>query len=214
MKYYTIQNDSILIADNETALTKYYNNVFELPADYEQGKYIIGEEEQEIDVPDYDEDGNSIIIEYEDTETVIDYDEEGNPIGSHEITVIKHKQQTHKETVTVKVLVLNPDWEEEQAARREADFNKAFFNTSLGYIRRAVTMADGSKKDFLSDLLPVISLGVQGGKSVNILTYDKPPFDVDVTDWTEYQHQVVVTAQFIAECFNQLAIDFLPINEE
>ena len=182
MKYYTIQDNNLLIAENEQALTRYYNNVFELPADYEQGKYIIGEKQ-----------------EYEE---VIDYDEDGNPIGSH------------PETITTKILVLNPNWNEEQYLRREKDFNKAFFNTSLGYIRRLVTMQDGSKKDFLSDLLPVISMGVQSGMPVNILTYDKPPFDEDVTDWEEYQHQVVVTPQFIQECFLQLSNDFLPINEE
>lgn len=104
--------------------------------------------------------------------------------------------------------------DKEQADRREAEFNKAFFNTSLGYVRRSVTMADGSHKDFLSDLLPVISMGVQAGSPVNILTYDKPPFDHDIEDWTEYQHQVVVTPQFIQECFMQLSNDFLPINEE
>ena len=44
MKYYTIQDNNVLIADKESALTKYYDNVFELPADYEPLKYIIGEE--------------------------------------------------------------------------------------------------------------------------------------------------------------------------
>ena len=104
------------------------------------------------------------------------------------------------------------EYEQEQYAKREAEFNRAFFLTSLGYIRRSVTMADGSHKDFLSDLLPVISMGVQGGMPVNILTYDMPPFDEDVADWTEYQHQVVVTPQFIQECFLQLSADFAPIN--
>jgi len=122
------------------------------------------------------------------------------------------EQTYHKETVTVHHPIINPDYEDEQAERREAEFNKAFFLTSLGYVRRAVTMADGSHKDFLSDLLPVISMGIQGGIPVNILTYDKPPFDEDVTDWTEYQHQVVVTPQFIQECFLQLSADFAPIN--
>jgi len=72
--------------------------------------------EEEIEVPDYDEEGNPIMIEYEDIEVVIDYDEEGNPTGTHEITVIKKKQQTHTETITETVWVLteNPDWEEEQ----------------------------------------------------------------------------------------------------
>ena len=104
--------------------------------------------------------------------------------------------------------------EEEKAKEREAAFNKGFFNTSLGYVRRIVTMADGSHKDFLSDLLPVISLSVNAGQPVNIITYDKPPFDHDIEDWTQYQHQVVVTAQFIQECFEQLGNDFLPINKE
>ena len=134
---------------------------------------------------------------------VPDYDEEtGEQTG------------IHKETITVKGLVLNPDYEQEEAEIREADFNKAFFQTSLGYVRRSVTMADGSHKDFLSDLLPVISMGVQSGMPVNILTYDKPPFDHDIEDWTEYQNQVAVTAQFIQECFLQLSADFAPINSE
>jgi hypothetical protein len=211
MKYYTIQDDSILIADKKETLSKYYEIIQDLPEDYEEGKYIIGEKDIEIDVPDYDEEGNPIIIEYEDTEIVIDYDEEGNPIGQHEITVIKHKQQTHKETVKIKTLVLNPNWEEEQAEKREANFDKAFFNTSLGYIRRSVTMQDGSHKDFISDLLPAISMSVTAGKAVNILAYDRPPFDHDITDWTEYQHSVEVTAQFIQECFQQLSADFFPV---
>lgn len=101
-----------------------------------------------------------------------------------------------------------------KADEREASFNKSFFSTSLGYVRRAVTMTNGTTKDFLSDLLPVISMGVKSGSQVKILTYDKPPFDHDVEDWTEYQHQVMVTPQFIQECFMQLSNDFLPINEE
>ena len=101
-----------------------------------------------------------------------------------------------------------------EAKERESEFNVQFFNTSLGYIRRSVTMADGSKKDFLSDLMPTIKMGLESGIAVNILAYDKPPFDKEVEDWTEYQKQVVVTPQFIQECFMQLSNDFLPINEE
>jgi hypothetical protein len=40
MKYYTIQGDSILIADAEETLTRFYDNVKILPDDYEEGKYI------------------------------------------------------------------------------------------------------------------------------------------------------------------------------
>jgi hypothetical protein len=154
--YYTIQNNNLIIAETEQALTRFYDNVLPLPSDYEKGKYII-----------------------EDSE-----------------------------------LILNPNWEEEKAREREASFNKAFFNTSLGYVRRNVTMADGSHKDFLSDLLPAISMSVQSGIPVNILTYDKPPFDHDIDDWTEYQHKVIANPQFTQECFMQLSNDFLPINED
>lgn len=40
-RYYTIQNDNILIAENKMILKQFYENVFELPLDYEDGKYII-----------------------------------------------------------------------------------------------------------------------------------------------------------------------------
>ena len=40
MRYYTIQNNEILIADNRQALERYYDNVLPLPDDYEEGKYI------------------------------------------------------------------------------------------------------------------------------------------------------------------------------
>ena len=171
---------------------------------------IMGEKEIEIDVPDYDEEGNPIMIEIE--VEVPDYDEEGNIIGYH--TETKEVQQTHKETITIPYPVVDPDYEEKQAQRRENEFNTQFFNTSLGYIRRSVTMANGDKKDFLSDLLPAISMSVQAGQAVNLIAYDKPPFDEDITDWTQYQHIEVATPQFIQECFLQLSADFLPINNE
>lgn len=104
--------------------------------------------------------------------------------------------------------------EKEKREEREREFNKAFFLTSLGYIRRSVTMADGSKKDFLSDLVLSIKAGLEQGLDVKILTYDKPSFDKDVKDWTIYQHIMSATPQFIMECLMQTANDFLPINEE
>lgn len=97
------------------------------------------------------------------------------------------------------------------AEDRETEFNKEFFNTSLGYIRRAVAMADGSHKDFLSDLLPTIAMAVNMNTPVTIIAYNKPDFTQDVEDWTQYQHTEVVTAQFIQECFLQLQNDFIPI---
>lgn len=41
MKYYTIVNNSLLTAYKEKALSRFYENVFALPSDYEVGKYIV-----------------------------------------------------------------------------------------------------------------------------------------------------------------------------
>ena len=41
MRYYTIQNNGILTAETRQALERFYDNVLELPEDYEQGKYIV-----------------------------------------------------------------------------------------------------------------------------------------------------------------------------
>ena len=103
---------------------------------------------------------------------------------------------------------------EKQMQEREKQFNKDFFNTSLGYVRRKVSMATGETKDFLSDLLPTISMGVQMGQPVTIITYNKPDFTQKITDWTAFQNVQTVTAQFVQECFMQLSNDFKPVNNE
>lgn len=54
MKYYTIQNDLILTAENYEALANYYDNVKELPIDYEVDKYIV-EDNKLILNPNYEE---------------------------------------------------------------------------------------------------------------------------------------------------------------
>ena len=105
-------------------------------------------------------------------------------------------------------IILDPDYEEKQAQKREAEFRKEFFETSLGWIRRSVNMADGSKKDFLSDLLPAISMALNMGQIVNIITYTLPDFSHEITDWTIYQEIKQVTAKFIQECFTQSRTDF------
>lgn len=149
MKYYVIQNGTLLKAENKEALAV-YGNVKELPSDYEQGKYIV---------------------------------ENGE-------------------------LVLNPNYEAEQIEAKREQFNKDFFLTSLGYIRRKVTMKTGETKDFLSDLLPVISMGVQNGQAVTIIAYKEPDFTQDVTDWEALQEQKIVTPEFVQECFMRLSFDF------
>lgn len=105
-------------------------------------------------------------------------------------------------------IIENPNYEAEKAQKREIEFHKEFFNTSLGYIRRSVTMKDGSHKDFLSDLLPAIKSGLEIGQEVTILTYDEPDYSEDVTDWEIYQHKKLANAQFIGECLQQVVKDF------
>lgn len=41
MRYYTIQNNGILTAETRQALERFYDNILELPEDYEDGKYIV-----------------------------------------------------------------------------------------------------------------------------------------------------------------------------
>lgn len=105
------------------------------------------------------------------------------------------------------------EMEAKQAQEREEQFNKDFFNTSLGYVRRKVSMATGETKDFLSDLLPTISIGVQMGQPVTIITYNEPDFTQDVTDFTSLQEYKTVTTEFVQECFLQLSNDFKPVED-
>lgn len=124
---------------------------------------------------------------------------------------------TDKYTVKNGVFVkrTQEEYEEIKKEKRQAQFNKEFFSTSLGYVRRTVSMQfTGEKKDFLSDLLPTISIGVSAGQTVRIITYTQPSFDEDVEDWTQYQNTVTVTPQFIQECFLQLQADFGVLNTE
>lgn len=54
MKYYTIQNGSILTSENRDVLIKFYNEALELPSDYEEGKYIVVNYELVLN-PDWEE---------------------------------------------------------------------------------------------------------------------------------------------------------------
>lgn len=102
----------------------------------------------------------------------------------------------------------NPEYNTIQAQARENKFNEEFFLTSLGYIRRKVTMQDGTTKDFLTDLLPLMKIGVP------ILAYDKPDFTNEITEaeFVKLQKQVIITETFLEECQAQVIIDFYGFN--
>lgn len=110
-------------------------------------------------------------------------------------------------------VIKNPDYEAEQVQTRQKQFETEFFNTSLGYIRRKVTMANGDTKDFLTDLLPSIAMGTQLNQPVSVITYIEPDFTEEITDWVKYQEVKLATAEFIQECFMQLNNDFMPQKE-
>ena len=77
MRYYTIQNGSLLIADNFNALARFYNDIQPLPEDYEEGKYIVVEHKEEIEVPDFDAETGEMIGTH--TEIKVAYTLELNP---------------------------------------------------------------------------------------------------------------------------------------
>ena len=83
--------------------------------------------------------------------------------------------------------------EEEKEEQRQERFRKEFFNTSLGWVSRKVHMQDGSIKDFLTDILPLLQ------ENVPIITYN-----IDGTQ----NKDVMVTEQFLGECKQQVLIDF------
>ena len=109
--------------------------------------------------------------------------------------ITQEELDEHRNKVIVQngVLVINPNYEQEEQEKQQEQFQRDFFNTSLGYVRRKVHMLTGEVKDFLTDIVPRLKEGVK------IITYN-----IDGTQ----NLNVEVTQQFINECDNQLLIDF------
>lgn len=107
-----------------------------------------------------------------------------------------------------KNVILNPDYEKIKAKQREDEFNRNFFLTHLGYVKREVTMKSGAVKDFLTDLRHSLRVGLP------IFVYDKPDFTKEVTNEAILATQKIVQAdeQFLADCDNQFALDFYGFN--
>lgn len=150
----------------------------------------VEEERQKIDPetgePMYDEDGNPImeivtvekLVPHMVEETIID------PITGEEKTIIVQGHHTETRTKIVERLEIvdNPE-----------NFQRNFFNTSLGYVRRKpYVKGTGEYKDFLSDMLAGMEIGQP------IITY---------TENME-QNIVTVTQEFLDECVAQFNKDF------
>ena len=82
---------------------------------------------------------------------------------------------------------------EELEQQKQEQLMKEFFNTSLGYVKRKVTMATGDTKDFLFDIKPTLKIGAP------IITYN--------LDGTQ-NRGVAVTEEFLTECDRQVYFDF------
>jgi len=107
-------------------------------------------------------------------------------------------------------IALASNYKEILAQKKQKQFELEFFHTSLGWIRRQVSMQDGSTKDFLTDLLLPIKAGMELGKLTQIITYKTPDFTQELTP--EYmqslQQFMCVNESFIEECLLRTAQDF------
>ena len=83
--------------------------------------------------------------------------------------------------------------QEEIEQQEQEQRTKEFFNTSLGFIKRKVSMLTGETRDFLFDIKPTLAVGVP------IITYN-----LDGTQNTN----VLVTKEFLDECDKQIYKDF------
>lgn len=83
--------------------------------------------------------------------------------------------------------------QEEIEQQEQEQRTKEFFNTSLGFIKRKVSMLTGETRDFLFDIKPTLAVGVP------IITYN-----LDSTQNTN----VLVTKEFLDECDKQIYKDF------
>lgn len=214
-------------AENEipvySSYTEQQTTTEQIPVyDEETGEIISYEEQEKItDVlieewtvkPDY----RKNFYKVDDNLNVLPIDTIGEQEGFYVVDkstgdLIKENPDKYKISDENVIAKTDEEYLQEQATKREAEFNKDFFLTSLGYIRRQVNMATGETKDFLSDLLPTISMGVTLGQEVPIITYKQPDFTQEFTlEYMESLQEVKnVTTQFIQECALQVSKDFLP----
>lgn len=131
--FYTIQDNQILIAEREQALTRFYNNVYPLPDDYEVNKYIVVDGE----------------------------------------------------------LVLNPNYEEEQAEEREASFKQSFFEIpNFGWFRK-VPKGYSSAVESLNTAFNAVTI-LQKLPANMLIFYQEPDFTKpeECTEEWLVEHQI------------------------
>lgn len=139
-----------------------------------------------------------------------DYEYAANCLFTNICTMKSFEENKDLYIIENGVISRTPNAEEVREQKRKSEFEIAFFETSLGWIRRKVTMKDGSIKDFLADLLLPIKAGMELGQNVEIITYKLPDFSKEPTE--EYmktlQENKFATPDFIRECLFQTVKDF------
>lgn len=107
-------------------------------------------------------------------------------------------------------VVIDENYNEKCVKARKENFEKEFFLSSLGWIRRNVNMKDGSIKNFLSDLLLPIKAGLELGQEVIVITYKTPDFNQELNSdyMISLQERKPATSEFVQECLIQLVNDF------
>ena len=127
-------------------------------------------------------------------------------------------EDKYKYDKTTDLIVVDQEWVDAQVAIREQGFKKEFFETSLGWIRRKPTLADGTKDDFLNNDLPLFAIALQSNTPVVLpVAYGLPDFTNELTDEYMISLQILnqpVTPQFIAECLQVKIRDFSGPTEE
>jgi hypothetical protein len=122
---------------------------------------------------------------------------------------VPDEEGTHKETITVKGLVLNPDYDKEEAEKREIQFKEKFFKVgNYGYYRRQ-PKGYQSAVESMNVLFNIanVTKGLQAGL---IIFYQEPDF-TDAEQCTEewlIQHQIIMPAMTLEE-FLQLYVVFM-----
>lgn len=127
----------------------------------------------------------------------------------------EEKYKLDKKTDTI---IVDTEYEKNQAVIREEEFKKQFFETSLGWIRRYPTLADGTKDDFLNNDLPLFAIALQNGQQVYLpVAYKLPDFTNELTDDYMKGLQILnqtITAEFLAECLQIKLKDFTGVTEQ
>lgn len=109
-------------------------------------------------------------------------------------------------------IIEDPDYAERIKNIRKTGFEEQFFETSLGWIRRNPTLADGSRDNFLNNNLPLFAIALIAGQPVVLpIAYKLPDFTKQLTE--EYMKSLQIenqpiTQQFIMECMQVKMNDF------